>query len=118
MKDEFEFDSMTENQFSDKVENAEPDMTDGEEVELELPHTVKLSREYTVGSKTFSELVFKHPVTVKLLKHIPASSDLGAMKIGHFVPVIAGMTEMPKVVIEELLPKDFMLCAEVASAFL
>jgi hypothetical protein len=65
---DFAFDNMTENQFG-KDENAAPAEPDEEaETEIELPYPVKLSKEYTVGKKTFSELVFKYPITVRLIK--------------------------------------------------
>ena len=116
VEEEFKFDDTTENMFN-STENNAPVEDEEEDKEIELPHTVKLSRSYTVGKRTFDKLVFKRPVSVGLIKHLPAG-DMSNLRVGHFIPVIAGMTEMPSVVIEALLPKDFTACAGVAATFL
>ena len=112
VEEEFGFEG-DDNQFSNE-ENEAPDNDE----KIELPHTLQLTNSVKVGKKTYTQLVFQNPLTVRMMKHLPAGGDGVVIKVGHSIPMVAGMTGVPSVVIEALSAKDFMTAVTVVRHFM
>lgn len=82
---------------------------------IDLPHTIKLADPFQLGQTDYDEITFKRKPRAKSLGLIPA--DESRMLLGHFFPLIADMTGLPPVVIDELSPDDLNRCNEVAMYF-
>lgn len=101
-----------DNNFS---ENENKLQDESEDEKQKLPHTVKLKRPIEIGGKKYTELVFKYPVTIAMMKALPVSEE--HQKLGHFLPMISGMTGEPSSVVEMLSVDDFNVCVELARSF-
>jgi len=89
---------------------------DERENRVELPYVLNFGRTVKIGEKTFEQLEFKYEPTMRAMKHMPVDQE--AMKLGHFIPVVASMTDWSTARIEELPFPLFSRCIEVVSPFL
>lgn len=80
-----------------------------------LPHTLVLEDPFQLGTTHYSEFVFVRKPRAKALKNVPTSDE--RMQLGHFFPIIADMTGLAPVVIDELSMTDLTKCNEVAANF-
>jgi hypothetical protein len=119
VKEKFDSFGDADNEFSDDTndfsakENEAPVVDDEND---KLPVTVKLKRPFKFGKIEYTEIVFKFPITVGMMKAMPASEEY--QKVGHQLPLISGMTGEPSSVIEMLSPADFGQCTKVVTRFL
>lgn len=113
-KDEFTFNEQDENVFSNK-ENKAPDSEKA--VHYQLPYTLKLEYPVTLGKDTKTEVVFKNRITLGMTAHIPAG-EVGAQKIGHQIPLVAGMTGELPILVKNLDFYDAQKCMEIVTYFL
>jgi hypothetical protein len=106
------FDSK-ENFFS----NGENETPDTEEKEFSIPHKIELKDPVDMGSKVYDSLTFKKPLSLKMVSHLPCA-NINNLKLGHFIPMIGGMTGEMNAVIERLSFSDTLKCIEVVNYFL
>jgi hypothetical protein len=98
----------------DKTENDRPDVSAPEVEKTEeaktLPYTLKLEYPVVIKGKTGmeikrEELVFKKRVSAKMKAHLPLGGAV-QMKRGHFLPIVAAMTEEDPMIIDALESGD------------
>jgi len=83
-----------------------------------IPCEVILERPVKAGSKTIEKFVFKNPIEVSFVEHLPISGGKhGVQKIGHVVPIIAKMTGQTMAVVKKISFNDFQACADIVNYF-
>ena len=81
----------------------------------DLPIILDLEHPFQLGEKTYEQIEFRNKLKYKDIQHLRGD---GEVQLGHFKPMIRGMTGLPSVVIDELDPVDFMRATEVVGPFL
>ena len=81
----------------------------------ELPIPLKLAYPFELGTTLYTEIIFKNRLKFRDIQHLRGD---GEIQLGHFKPMIRGMTGLPSEAIEELDPVDFMRATEVVGPFL
>lgn len=85
----------------------------------ELPFVVKLVSPIQLTEKvTLTELVFSNQITASMLEHLPVDEKGFKLKMGHFFPIIGGMTGQPLVVVRKLSSPDLNKAMDVVSLFM
>lgn len=79
-----------------------------------LPHPVRLKAPFDLGTKTYSEVVFKNELTAEHIGKLPVG---GEQKFEDFYTPIASMLGEPTEVVRHLRPADLMKCIEVFTYF-
>jgi len=101
-----------------KEELEGPDVGDDNKT-VELPYTLELAYPVELTKrKTVTELVFSNRIKGAYLEHLPVDAEMGSLKMGHFFPIVAGMTAENVGTIRRLDRVDLMQCIKVITPFL
>lgn len=104
----FEFDN------SDSNFEFEENKTDG----YELPYTVALSEPVEVGKETvIDSITLKKKPTIEMAMHLPLSK-IDDLQLGHLVPVMAGMAQVPQQHFKKIETADAFKLVPVVVYFL
>jgi len=101
------------NYFDDST-NDPPDVKT-KKVRPELPVQLKLEYPFEFGTTLYTEITFKNRLKYRDIQHLRGD---GETQLGHYKPLIRGMTGLPSEAIEELDPVDFMRATKVVEPFL
>ncbi len=95
-------------------EGPKEEKTDGP---VQLPYTLTFRNPVQIGKKERTEIVFVKEPTAKCLRHMPVDTE--QQMLGHFYPVISGMTDKwTTAQVEELPMKALYECISIVTPFL
>lgn len=104
-----------EENFYGASENEAPETEDTLD-RVELPHTVTFDEPIQVGKKTYESISFVRKPTVGSMRHLPGNTEL--IKLGHYIPIISAMTDLPTAIIEGLDAEYMSVLAGIVAPFL
>jgi hypothetical protein len=101
--------------FFDPKKNEKPKVDSPKEDRPSLPIKLELEDPIEWGDEIISTLVFSKKLNGEMMAHLPVDEKL--IQLGHFFPLIGGMTCQPYEVVERLTRADLNKATAIVTDF-